>query len=66
MENIFTEEEKISISKHFDTTLGSFKKSAFNTAIQSALINKEKIELSDETVNKFDKLLGQLNSYKFV
>lgn len=66
MENIFSEEEKISISKHFDPTLNSFKKSAFNTAIQSALINKEKIELSDETVNKFDKLLGQLNSYKFV
>lgn len=65
MEDIFTEEEKLLITQHFDSTATAYKKSAFNTAIQTALINKEVIALSDETLNKFDSLLTQLNSYQF-
>lgn len=65
MEDIFTEAEKLAITQRFDETATKYKKSAFNTAIQTALINKEVIELSEETLNKFDSLLKQLNSYKF-
>lgn len=66
MEDIFTEEEKLMITKLFDSTATAYKKSAFNTAIQTVLINKEIIELSEETLNKFDSLLKALNTYKFV
>lgn len=65
MEDIFTEAEKLAITQRFDETATKYKKSAFNTAIQTALINKEFIELSEETLQKFDSLLKQLNSYKF-
>jgi predicted ATP-dependent endonuclease of OLD family len=65
MENIFTGEEKLAITQRFNETATEYKKSEFNTAIQTALINKEVIELSEETLNKFDNLLKQLNSYKF-
>lgn len=65
MEDIFTETEKLAITQHFEEFAIKFKKSTFNTAIQTALVNKEVIELSEETLNKFDSLLKQLNSYKF-
>lgn len=65
MEDIFTEEEKICITQRFDNTATKYNKSAFNTAIQSALINKEMITLSKDTIDKFDKLLAELNKYKF-
>lgn len=65
MEDIFTEAEKLAITQRFDETATKYKKSAFNTAIQTALINKEVMELSEETLQKFESLLKQLNSYKF-
>lgn len=65
MEDIFTEEEKLAITQRFNETATEYKKSEFNTAIQTALINKEVIELSEETLNKFDSLLKALNTYKF-
>lgn len=65
MEDIFTEAEKLTITQRFDETATKYKKSAFNTAIQTALINKEVVELSEETLNKFDSLLKALNTYKF-
>lgn len=65
MEDFFTEAEKLAITQRFDETATKYKKSAFNTAIQTALINKEVIELSEETLNKFDSLLKALNTYKF-
>lgn len=65
MEDIFSDDEKLIITQRFDNTATKFCKSAFNTAIQSALINKEVITLSKETINKFDVLLAELNKYKF-
>lgn len=65
MEDIFTEEEKLCITQRFDNTATKYNKSAFNTAIQSALINKEMITLSKDTIDKFDKLLAEMNKYKF-
>ena len=65
MEDIFTEEEKLRITQRFNSTATKYDKSAFNTAIQSALINKETIVLSKDTIEKFDKLLAELNKFKF-
>ena len=65
MEDIFSEEEKLTITQRFDNTATKYNKSAFNTAIQSALIKKEVMTLSKETIDKFDKLLAELNKYKF-
>ena len=65
MEDIFTEEEKLAITQRFNETATEYKKSAFNTAIQTALINKDVIDLSEETINRFDSLLKALNTYKF-
>ena len=65
MENIFSEQEKLMITQRFDDTANQFNKSAFNTAIQNALINQETISLSKETIEKFDQLLEALNFFKF-
>ena len=65
MEDIFTEDEKLIITQRFIPLAVTYNKSAFNTAIQEALINKEKIELSKETITKFDLLLKGLNEYIF-
>ncbi len=65
MEDIFSEEEKLMITQRFDDTATKFDKRAFNTAIQSALINQENLLISKETIDKFDQLLGALNNFKF-
>ena len=65
MEDIFSDEEKLCITRRFDTLATKYNKSAFNTAVQSAFVNKEIIALSSETIEKFDKLLAELNKYKY-
>ncbi|WP_295938670.1 AAA family ATPase [uncultured Alistipes sp.] len=63
MEDIFTAEEKLEITRLFNPDAAAYNKSAFNTAIQSALLKKEKIDfLSESTVLKFDKLLNALDA----
>ena len=65
MEDIFSEEEKLMITQRFDDTATQFNKSAFNTAIQRALINQDILSVSKETIDKFDLLLEALNNYNF-
>ena len=65
MEDIFSEEEKLTITKRFNPSATSFNKSAFNTAIQEALIKRERIELSEDTISRFDQLLDGLEQYAF-
>lgn len=65
MEDIFSEEEKLEITQRFNPVATTYNKSAFNTAIQEALIKKEKIVLSEATIAKFDQLLQRLDSYSF-
>lgn len=62
MEDIFTEDEKLMITRRFNPEAATYNKSAFNTAIQEALIKKEEIALSDDTIAKFDQLLKGLES----
>lgn len=65
MEDIFSATEKVRITQRFHPELTTYNKSAFNTAIQEALVNKEVIELSTETKEKFNSLLKALNEYSF-
>lgn len=63
MEGIFNEQEKILLTRLFNSNGTRYKKSEFNTAVQEAFINKKKIELSNETLEKFDKLLAGLSLF---
>lgn len=65
MEDVLSDDEKLSITQRYENSATEYKKSAFNTAIQSALIKNEEIVLSDATLNKFDNLLKQLDVYSF-
>lgn len=60
IEDLFTEDEKLFITKMFDTSSTKFEKSKFNTAIQMLLITKDEIELSKATKDKFIKLFNRL------
>jgi predicted ATP-dependent endonuclease of OLD family len=66
MEDIFSEEEKLHITQRFDESAIKYNKSAFNSAIQSALINNESIALSKESLDKFEKLLAELDKYNYL
>ncbi|MFM2229443.1 MAG: hypothetical protein RL607_701 [Bacteroidota bacterium] len=61
IETIFSDSDKLTITKMFDSTLTEFKKSAFNSKIQEAFIKEEKISISDDTVKKFNQILEFLN-----
>lgn len=65
MEDIFSEEEKLMITQRFNPAATAYNKSAFNTAIQEALIKKERIDLNEATIAKFDQLLQGLDGYGF-
>ena len=65
MEDIFSPDEKLEITRRFNPEATTYNKSAFNTAIQEALATKDVIPLSEETLEKFDKLLRALNEYAF-
>lgn len=65
MEDIFREEERLMITKRFNPAATAYNKSAFNTAIQEALIRKERLTLSEETIARFDQLLQGLDTYLF-
>jgi len=65
MEDIFSQKEKLRITQRFNPESTIYNKSAFNTAIQEALVNKEVIELSEKTIAKFNSLLKGLNEFAF-
>lgn len=61
IEGLFTEDEKLSISKKFDTNSTTYTKSKFNTGIQNLFITEERTELCVETISKFEKIFQQLS-----
>jgi predicted ATPase len=61
IETIFSESDKLTITKLFDSSLTEFKKSAFNSKIQEAFIKEEKISISSVTVKRFNQILEFLN-----
>ena len=56
-EDVFTEDERLSITKFFDPNAESFDKSKFNTSIQNLLFQKHKLRLSENTINYFQSVL---------
>ena len=54
-ENLFSDEEKLEIIKRFFSTT-TYEKSKFNTAVQQLYTEKTRIELSDQTKEKFKQI----------
>ncbi|MES2514263.1 MAG: AAA family ATPase [Bacteroidota bacterium] len=59
-EFMFTEDERLTLTKAFDKKATSFDKSKFNTSIQTLFIQKKKISISKETLDKFEKVFSKL------
>lgn len=59
-EQLFTPQELLDIQKTFDPTATVFNKSAFNTALQNLFISEQVITLSNDTKEKFKKILDFL------
>ncbi|MCE3278110.1 MAG: family ATPase [Bacteroidetes bacterium] len=59
-ELLFTDEERLIITKKFDKTAIKFDKTKFNKAVQMLFISKEKVELSAETFDRFSKIISKL------
>ncbi|NTW89640.1 MAG: AAA family ATPase [Candidatus Moranbacteria bacterium] len=61
-EKVFTETEKIEISKEFNSELTEYNKNAFNTGIQILLMQKRIPDyLTDETKKKMRKIIEFIN-----
>lgn len=59
LEDMFNEEEKLLISREFDSSSKKYEKSAFNTGIQTLYHEaRDPKYLSDETKDKFQKLIN--------
>ena len=56
-EDLFETDEKLSITKYYDEKSTKYEKSKFNTAIQNLLVKNEKMQLSDETINRFKEII---------
>jgi hypothetical protein len=54
MEDMFSTDEKLIITKLFDPALVKYEKGKFNTSIQNLLIQNEKLDLSSDTLDRFD------------
>lgn len=55
-EGLFTKEEQLKIIHTFDPNEVEYNKSKFNSALQSLFIQEQKIELSQDTMDKFRKI----------
>ena len=60
LEGLFTDDEKLRITKEFDSKNTVYEKSKFNSAIQTLLFEKRKIDLSKETLNHFKTIFDFL------
>lgn len=62
LEDLFTEEEKLSIARELDSSIEKYEKTKFSLSIQLLLAEKRKIEVSQETIDRFDLLFNFLSS----
>jgi AAA15 family ATPase/GTPase/5S rRNA maturation endonuclease (ribonuclease M5) len=60
-ENLFTDVERLTITKIFDPSAKEFNKSKFNTALQSLYIEEGFFEFEEKTKNKFLKIFEIIN-----
>ncbi|MEX0812689.1 MAG: AAA family ATPase [Chitinophagales bacterium] len=61
IEDLFKTNEKLNITKLFDEKASTFNKSKFNTMIQSLLLQKKKVDISEETIKKFKEIFDYLD-----
>lgn len=61
IEDLFIDEDKLKITKLFDAKLSSYKKSAFNTAIENLYVTNTIIDLSEQTKNNFKSIFNYLS-----
>jgi len=59
-EDLFSEPEKLLITKVFDPKSTKFEKGKFNTGLQNLLFRKEKVELCKETLSTFELIFSSL------
>ena len=57
IEGLFTSDETLNITKYYDPNATSFDKSKFNTSIQNLYIQEEPFIFSEQTKDKFRKIL---------
>lgn len=57
IEGLFTPDEMLNITKFYDSNAASYDKSKFNTGIQNLYIQEEPFIFSEETKDKFKKIL---------
>lgn len=60
LEDLFTENDKLKITKLFNNSLAKYDKSAFNTAIQNLYCDQSTIDLEDQTKENLKKILDFL------
>lgn len=60
IENLFSSEEQVLITRQFDENSKSYEKSKFNTAIQNAYSTKTKLPISSETIDRFEAIFKML------
>jgi 5S rRNA maturation endonuclease (ribonuclease M5) len=60
MENLFNEDERLSITQYFDANAKVFEKSKFNTGLQTLYIEDEAFDFSTETLSKFEMIFKAL------
>ncbi|MBQ7668020.1 MAG: AAA family ATPase [Clostridia bacterium] len=65
MESIISNVDKLKIQQHVFPDMVEYSKKAYNKAIQELYMNNEKVELSQETINNFEKIYSFMkNLYK--
>lgn len=62
LEDLFTEEDQVSVIQSLYPSDTTYKKSKFNTALQAAFLNSRQLDLSEGTKQGFRKLIAFLNS----
>jgi predicted ATP-dependent endonuclease of OLD family len=60
IEEIFSQDERLEITRLFDVSAEDFDKSKFNTSLQNLYATKTKTKLSDQTIKSFEKLFVRL------
>jgi len=61
-ENLFVDKELLLITKRFDNKAEKYEKSKFNTALQTLLHFKEKVDLSEKTISNFRKVFDRAST----
>ncbi|MFA6246080.1 MAG: AAA family ATPase [Mucilaginibacter sp.] len=59
-EDLFTDDERLFITKYFDNKATAYNKGKFNTALQNLLYEKKQVQISKETLDGFEEIFKHL------